>query len=203
MKTVVLAPQELWEELQTTLKNTQCVRVSDTAEFAQFDSNDVYFNLHEDAETLTYRNDAIIFINCTNQTLSESNQPANVFSINAWNGFLKRDKWEITGRYSFRMEEYISSVGKELLSTPDMKGFISCRIISMIVNEAYFTLGESVSSKDEIDIAMKLGTNYPKGPFEWSKEIGINKMYNLLNVLSKEDPIYTPAPLLIKESSAL
>jgi 3-hydroxybutyryl-CoA dehydrogenase len=46
---------------------------------------------------------------------------------------------------------------------------------------------------------MKLGTNYPFGPFEWSKKIGLNKIYFLLNKLATEDSRYAVAQLLEKE----
>ena len=68
--------------------------------------------------------------------------------------------------------------------TPDDYGFIAARIIAMIINEAYYALQENVSTKQQIDIAMKLGTNYPYGPFEWSEKIGIEKIYLLLKKLS-------------------
>ena len=55
-------------------------------------------------------------------------------------------------------------------------GFITARVIAMIINEAFFALQENVSSKEEIDTAMRLGTNYPYGPFEWTKLIGIDKI---------------------------
>jgi 3-hydroxyacyl-CoA dehydrogenase len=45
----------------------------------------------------------------------------------------------------------------------------------MIINEAYFALEDNVSTKAETDIAMKLGTNYPYGPFEWGQLIGLKK----------------------------
>ena len=69
----------------------------------------------------------------------------------------------------------------------------------MIINEAYFALGENVSSKDEIDVAMKLGTNYPYGPFEWSKKIGLNRVYSLLEKLSETDSCYSTAPAMKNE----
>jgi 3-hydroxybutyryl-CoA dehydrogenase len=84
--------------------------------------------------------------------------------------------------------------------TPDIPGFISARVLSMIINEAYFSLREEISSKKDIDIAMKLGTNYPYGPFEWSKKIGLIHIYSLLAQLSKTSSRYEPAPLLIKEA---
>jgi 3-hydroxybutyryl-CoA dehydrogenase len=68
----------------------------------------------------------------------------------------------------------------------------------MIINEAYYTLEEKVSTKEQIDVAMKLGTNYPLGPFEWSEKIGINNIYELLRKLSMENDRYTIAPLLRK-----
>jgi 3-hydroxyacyl-CoA dehydrogenase len=69
----------------------------------------------------------------------------------------------------------------------------------MIINEAYFALGEDVSSKDEIDLAMKLGTNYPYGPFEWCKKIGLKKVYSLLEKLSDTDSRYSIAPAMKNE----
>ncbi len=47
-------------------------------------------------------------------------------------------------------------------------GFVFPRTIVQIINEAYFTLGDKVASKEDIDRAMKFGVNYPKGPFEWA-----------------------------------
>jgi len=82
---------------------------------------------------------------------------------------------------------------------PDITGMISSRIISTIINEAYYTLGAGVSSRNEIDIAMKLGTNYPYGPFEWSQKIGLKRIYELLNQLSKEKKLYEVATLLTNE----
>ena len=84
---------------------------------------------------------------------------------------------------------------------PDVKGFISPRVVSMIINEAYFTLEENVSTKEEIDIAMKLGTNYPYGPFEWSKKIGLKKIAGLLKELSINEKRYEPSALLLKDAS--
>lgn len=69
----------------------------------------------------------------------------------------------------------------------------------MIINEAYFAVNDEVSSKKEIDTAMKLGTNYPYGPFEWAALIGKNNILELLQKLSLTDTRYQPAELLIKE----
>ena len=81
----------------------------------------------------------------------------------------------------------------------DEPGFIAARIIAMIINEAYFAVDENVSSKTEIDTAMKLGTNYPYGPFEWAELIGTNNILALLQKLNSTDSRYQPAAFLIKE----
>ncbi|NKQ99539.1 3-hydroxyacyl-CoA dehydrogenase, partial len=59
---------------------------------------------------------------------------------------------------------------------------------------------QQVSSKKEIDTAMKLGTNYPMGPFEWAEKIGLRRIYHLLKTLEKEDKRYKAAGLLEKEA---
>ena len=60
----------------------------------------------------------------------------------------------------------------------------------------FFALEEKVSTEEEIDVAMKTGTNYPYGPFEWSKKIGLRDIYSLLTALSKEQNRYQPSVLL-------
>jgi 3-hydroxybutyryl-CoA dehydrogenase len=59
-----------------------------------------------------------------------------------------------------------------------------------------------VSTKKETDIAMKLGTNYPYGPFEWAEKIGLKNIAALLTALCKEENRYQPSPLLLKEAMA-
>jgi 3-hydroxybutyryl-CoA dehydrogenase len=73
---------------------------------------------------------------------------------------------------------------------------VSARVISTIINEAFLTVEENVSVEKEIDTAMKLGTNYPYGPFEWGEKIGLDKVVSLLEVLEKEQNRYKPCPLL-------
>jgi 3-hydroxybutyryl-CoA dehydrogenase len=73
---------------------------------------------------------------------------------------------------------------------PDEIGFITPRVVSMIINEAFIALKEGVSTKGEIDTAMKLGTNYPYGPFEWAEKIGVEKIKSLLDKLSMQEKRY-------------
>ncbi len=56
----------------------------------------------------------------------------------------------------------------------------------MIINEAAFALIEANSSGEDIDEAMKKGTNYPLGPFEWAEKIGLDDVYAVLTGLHRE-----------------
>ena len=54
----------------------------------------------------------------------------------------------------------------------DSQHLILARTISMIVNEAFFMLEEGIAEEKDIDLAMKLGTNFPKGPLELAESYG-------------------------------
>jgi 3-hydroxybutyryl-CoA dehydrogenase len=79
---------------------------------------------------------------------------------------------------------------------PDIPGMVTARVLAAIINEAYYTLGAQVSTREEIDIAMKLGTSYPYGPFEWGDRIGLKHVHELLTELSSVDKRYMPAAML-------
>lgn len=141
-----------------------------------------------------------VIIHAVTTTLAELDRP--FLRINAWPGFLNRPIIEAavanqiqTGKAS----SVFDSLNWPFRIVPDQPGLIAARIISMIINEAYFAIDEGVSTKSDIDIAMKLGTNYPFGPFEWSEIIGLKNIYALLSVLSKTDKRYLPAEGLINE----
>jgi 3-hydroxybutyryl-CoA dehydrogenase len=120
--------------------------------------------------------------------------------INAWPGMLQRSIQEIAVHKNADKQAIITvlqAMGWQYQLVPDIVGMISARIIATIINEAFFTLGSEVSSKEAIDTAMKLGTNYPYGPFEWAEKIGTGKIITLLKELSRNDSRYEPAPALL------
>ncbi len=129
--------------------------------------------------------------------------PNNYCRINAWNGFLEKEKIE-AATLSESLEptfvEILNGLGFEVLFISDIIGLVSPRAISMIINEAYFGLEDGISSKKDIDTAMKLGTNYPFGPFEWGEKIGLSNIAKLLVELSKTDSRYVPSTLLLQEA---
>ena len=87
------------------------------------------------------------------------------------------------------------------LQVDDRVGMVTPRVIAMIINEAYYTVQEGTASRADIDLAMKLGTNYPFGPFEWCKRIGIENIYALLTAVYEDthDERYKISPLLKQE----
>lgn len=165
---------------------------------------DVWFDLcfEEEGPAFLEMTNNIVFANAVlSPTLA---LPRHYVRINAWNGFLERPVAEIAhGEHEAAVKTMMGKLGWSFTLVPDVAGMVSARIISMIINEAYFAWGDEVSSKADIDTAMKLGTNYPFGPFEWCEKIGIHKIHQLLSILSKEDERYTPAPALADEYTQL
>jgi len=139
----------------------------------------------------------LIVINAVIATLEEMGD--DFIRMNGWNSFIKRPVVEAAGKDHTRKslaERLFSHLGRSIEWTPDIPGFVSARVVSTIINEAFLTVEENVSVEKEIDTAMKLGTNYPYGPFEWGEKIGFDKVVHLLEVLEKEQNRYKPSSLL-------
>lgn len=95
---------------------------------------------------------------------------------------------------------FIESLGKEAAVVEDEVGLVFPRILSLIINEAIFTVMEGTATAGDIDIAMKKGTNYPYGPLEWADRIGLDEVYAIIRGLHRDlaEERYRPAPLLRK-----
>lgn len=72
------------------------------------------------------------------------------------------------------------------------------RILFMLINEAADALYFQVASREDIDLAMKNGVNYPKGLLKWADEIGVKKVYEALQLMYDEyaEDRYRPSVLL-------
>lgn len=75
---------------------------------------------------------------------------------------------------------------------------IAARILASIVNEAASAVAEGVAAPEAVDIAMRLGTNYPSGPLEWGERIGLGHVVHILDALhaTVPDGRYRVTPLL-------
>ena len=209
MKIVVLGNDKAKNELlgSSNEGNLSIMHVSDVLAFELHDDADAFFDLNfelntERIEILKKFVSKPVFINAVSYTIAEIDP--SLIRINGWNSFLKRNLLEaacMNELLKLKAGEVMNALNKTIEWVPDVKGFISARVVSMVINEAYFSLDENVSTKNEIDTAMKLGTNYPYGPFEWSELIGLKNIHELLTELSRTNSRYQPAALLQKEAS--
>src|SRR2546423_1201535 len=95
-------------------------------------------------------------------------------------------------------EAYFRAMGKHVEWVGDAPGLVLGRILAQVVNEAHFAVGEGVATREDVDTAMRLGFNYPRGPFEWSEAIGAARVVSVLDALHSElgEERYRVAPLL-------
>ncbi|MDE3142842.1 MAG: 3-hydroxybutyryl-CoA dehydrogenase [Bacteroidota bacterium] len=117
---------------------------------------------------------------------------------------------EIINGYATKKEvtEQIVELSKQLNKIPcvvnDYPGFIANRILMPMINEAIYSLYESVAGVEEIDTVMKLGMAHPMGPLQLADFIGLDVCLSILNVLHDGfgNPKYAPCPLLVNMVTA-
>lgn len=151
----------------------------------------------------------IIFGNIPKSSLVEfkyyyGNFSPRLYGFNGMPGMLNRQYLEITASTEQDKDQLpliFNHLKTKYLLVEDRVGMVTPRIISMIINEAYFTVQEGTANKEDIDMAMKLGTNYPWGPFEWCQKYGIRNIYELLEALYEDtkDERYKICPLLKRD----
>lgn len=206
MQIVVLANESLKEELlcNGVLPAANVNWILHYNDFLNFTNADacidlLFENKKERLEVLNKITCSVI-INSVEYTLQETNP--NFIRINGWPTFLKSSLVEAAASNEAKQkaENVLAQFNKKIEWLPDVPGFITPRVISAIINEAYTSLEEEVSSKEQIDTAMKLGTNYPYGPFEWAEKIGFDKIVRLLEKLSQSQSRYLPSSLLSKQT---
>ena len=99
-----------------------------------------------------------------------------------------------------KMKSFAEELGKTFVEANDMPGFVVNRILMPMINEAVYTLHEGIASVEDIDAAMKLGTNQPMGPLTLADFIGLDTCLAIMNVLHEGmgDTKYRACPLLVK-----
>ncbi len=93
-----------------------------------------------------------------------------------------------------------AKLGKKPVEVQESPGFVVNRLLVPMMNEAFNLLQEGIASADDIDAAMKLGTNMPMGPFELADYTGLDIGLHTMETLFREtgDPKFRPSPLLRK-----
>ncbi|WHY00126.1 3-hydroxyacyl-CoA dehydrogenase [Neobacillus sp. DY30] len=95
------------------------------------------------------------------------------------------------------IKQVAEKMGKETVVINEFPGFVTSRISCLVGNEAFYMLQEGLGTPEEIDKAIKLGLNYPMGPFELGDLVGLDARLNNLKYLhEKLGEKYRPAPLL-------
>ncbi|HEY3251131.1 MAG TPA: 3-hydroxyacyl-CoA dehydrogenase family protein [Ignavibacteria bacterium] len=211
-KIFLIGEKSINEELKTLL--------NDKAEFVQKPDNetDIIVDTLNGETSLKIANIQFIDKHCSSQIpvftssvchpVSElcaiSSYPKRLIGIGLYNTFSNSKLLEIApSKISDETilqnaENFLKDAGLTFAKVPDRAGLVFPRIISMIINEAVQVYSEKVASKEDIDTAMKLGTNYPYGPLEWADKLGIDLVYQILSSLQKNygEDRYRPHPTL-------
>lgn len=217
MNILVIGDQVNFEEVKSKFgDNYRYTFESDHREAERFIlSNDLVFDFILDEEPFQveiYLNkpNINVFINTSKISLAELVNLAghqikgHLFGFSGMPTFLNRSTFEVSVLKPTDVpivSQLIQRLGTEFLIVDDRVGLVTPRIICMIINEAYYTVQEGTATRDDIDMAMKLGTNYPYGPFEWCRRITVKHVYELLESVYEDthDERYKICPLLKKE----
>lgn len=205
MQVVVLTDEDLKKELlaDTNVSDTGIIWIEDLSQFQNHKEADVFIDLLFEkghVSVLQKLLPKLVIINSVVETLIETH--SSFVRINGWPTFLQSAIIEASSLQEEQKqptEKIFSLFNKKIEWLRDEPGFVTPRVISMIINEAFISLKEGVSTEGEIDTAMKLGTNYPYGPFEWAEKIGTKKILSLLHRLSKDHIRYIPSSIFSEE----
>lgn len=93
---------------------------------------------------------------------------------------------------------HLQQQGKRVLQVADYPGLLVWRTVAMLVNEALDALQKGVATEEDIDTAMRLGVNYPRGPLAWGEQLGWRRVLQLLDNLQRHygEERYRPCSLL-------
>ncbi len=94
-------------------------------------------------------------------------------------------------------EAFFQQVGKKTARVGDSPGMVLTRILAAIANEGLIALHEGLASRSDIDTAVKLGANHPRGPLDWAELLGLDTVFQTLRSLQSElGDAYLPATRL-------
>jgi 3-hydroxybutyryl-CoA dehydrogenase len=148
-----------------------------------------FFNDHPADVSVYKMYSSVLFLNSvftTLEGLKVGDFQCGVFGYCGLPTFVDRPILEVTTMKEQSIEFLLSTcakLGTEYRIVADKVGMVTPRVICMIINEAYYTEEEGTATREDIDNAMRLGTNYPYGPFEWCERIGRQNVTALLDAV--------------------
>jgi 3-hydroxybutyryl-CoA dehydrogenase len=100
---------------------------------------------------------------------------------------------------------FFQALGKRVSLVDDVPGLIVMRTVAMIANEAAEAMRHGVATGPDIDRAMTLGVNYPRGPLEWAEALGFDIILTVLDNLQAAygDDRYRASLLLRRKGTAM
>src|SRR5690606_5776301 len=113
----------------------------------------------------------------------------------------------LTAEASSGSQSAVKSIGAGLAArgvatevVPDAAGGVAFRIVALLANEAIGALHEGLAAASKLDLAMRLGVNFPRGPLAWAEIIGLPELRSALAAMHDETPtgIYAPHSHLMK-----
>lgn len=214
MKILARGEKSLIEELKRKLSSeVELVEVQDT-DLPTIDLHpyDIIFDLSFDRhpENIKYYaplKDKIVIVGAVKTQLAQAASGYSreiecvLIGMNTLPTFIDRSLVEVSlllDTNTTQLATVMQKLGWDYKLVHDRVGMVTPRIIFMIINEACYTLQEGTADMRDIDVSMKLGTNYPFGPFEWADKIGITHVYETLEALYQDthDERYKICPLL-------
>lgn len=107
----------------------------------------------------------------------------------------------VTSEQRAIIAQTLAGCGLSLIELRDVPGLLLARTIAMLINEGADAVWQGVCTEEGADLAMKLGTNYPAGPFEWLRTIGIAYCVRVLDNMhhAYRSERYRVSPLLAQQ----
>lgn len=144
--------------------------------------------------------DGVLFALTDGRTAAERSQadgvPVLVYDLFADPGSVSRIGFAVSANVPESVvERFVATVaarGVTATLLPDWPGLVVMRTVAMLANEAFEAVLHGVADETGVDAAMRFGVNYPLGPVEWARKIGLTCVVGVIDALynATHDPRY-------------